>query len=79
MTATTTEPTVREILANGKCSPSCVLSSLEPERCGCRRCAGRYHGFALAALGILSQPAAAAGPETPGRQRTRRKRRTRRG
>lgn len=63
-TTTTTEPSVREILAAGKCSPSCILSSLEPERCGCRRCGGQYHGAALAALGLLSQPGTGSKPRT---------------
>lgn len=71
-------PTVREILAAGLCAPSCILSTLEPERCGCRKCEGRHHGAALAALGLLSQPQTASEPSTPDTTKSKRKHRRRR-
>lgn len=49
MTTTTTvpSPTIREILAAGQCTPSCILSQ-DTGRCRCA-CTGEFHGAALAA------------------------------
>ena len=73
---TAASPTIREILDARQCSAACILSTLKPERCGCR-CLGQYHGTALAALGLPSQPAAPGSPTAPGARRRHRKGRRR--
>ena len=62
---TAATPTIREILAARQCSAACILSTLKPERCGCR-CNGAWHGTALAALGLPSHRGGASEPPAPG-------------